>query len=148
MKKFSFNLENLLQHRKNLEEREKTALSRIQYNLQNEQNRRDQILARNLEALAELEALRRSNSTQDELRLYYPYLDRLKHEADKSAQNIVRLEKELQEQKSVVLVASRNKKVIETLKSRKKAEHMLEADRQEQKFIDEVVVSRMGRNQE
>jgi len=137
-----------LQHRKNLEEREKTALSRIQYNLQNEQNRRDQILARNLEALAELEALRRSNSTQDELRLYYPYLDRLKHEADKSAQNIVRLEKELQEQKSVVLVASRNKKVIETLKSRKKAEHMLEADRQEQKFIDEVVVSRMGRNQE
>lgn len=148
MKKFSFNLENLLRHRKNLEEREKTALSRIQYALNSEQKHRDQIFARNLEALSELEELRRSSATQDELRLYYPYLDRLRHEAEATSKIIVGLEKELHEQKSAVLVASRNKKVIETLKSRKKSEYMLEADRQEQRSIDEMVVSRLGRNEE
>jgi flagellar protein FliJ len=148
MKKFSFNLETLLRHRKNIEEREKTALSRIQYSLQSEQQRRDWISRKNVETLSELETLRRERAAQEELRLYYPYLDRLRHEAEASAQNIVKLEKELQEQKTVVLTASRNKKVIEILKSRKKSEFLIEVDRQEQKVIDEIVVTRLGRNME
>jgi flagellar FliJ protein len=148
MKKFSFNLETLLRHRKNIEEREKTALSRVQYCLQSEQQRRDQISRKNVETLSELETLRRECAAQEELRLYYPYLDRLRHEAEASAQNIVKLEKELQDQKTVVLTASRNKKVIEILKSRKKSEFLIEADRQEQKVIDEMVVTRFGRNTE
>lgn len=148
MKKFSFNLENLLRHRRNIEEREKTALSRIQFNLLTEQRKREQIARKNLEALVELESLRRASAGQEELRFYYPYLERLRHEAELSDQSIVRLEKELHEQKSAVLTASRNKKVIEILKSRKKSEFLAEVDRQEQKAIDEMVVSRLGRNRD
>ena len=88
----------------------------------------------------ELESLRRASAGQEELRFYYPYLERLRHEAELSDQSIVRLEKELHEQKSAVLTASRNKKVIEILRSRKKSEFLAEVDRQEQKAI--VVVER------
>ncbi len=146
--KFSFNLENLLRHRRNIEEREKTALSRIQFNLLTEQRKREQIARKNLEALVELESLRRASAGQEELSFYYPYLERLRHEAELSDQSIVRLEKELHEQKSAVLTASRNKKVIEILKSRKKSEFLAEVDRQEQKAVDEMVVSRLGRNRD
>ncbi len=148
MKGFSFSLETLLRHRGNIEEREKTILSRIRFNLQNEQLRREQVVRKHLEALGELEALRRVNSEQDEIRLYYPYLERLRREADAIDGNIVRLEKELQEQKNAVLAASRNKKVIETLKARKRTEFMTELNRQDQKTVDEIVVSRLGRRQD
>ncbi len=148
MKKFSFNLETLLRHRGNIEERERTVLSRIQFDLQNERQRREQIAQKHMETLGELEALRRTRTEQDELCFYYPYLDRLRHEAETSDKSIVRLQKELHEQKNAVLVASKNKKVIETLKTKKRSEFITEADRQEQKAIDEIVVSRHGRKPE
>ncbi len=146
MKKFAFSLETLLRHRRNLEERERTILSRIQFSLDNEVRHRRGIEEKRIEALTEMVSVRASPIGQEEIGLFDPYLRRLRYEAELSDKNIRVFEAQLNTQKSVVLQAARNKKIIETLKTRRQREHLAAAERDEQKKTDEIVIAQFGRN--
>jgi flagellar FliJ protein len=148
MKRFAFGLETLLRHRTNLEEKERTILSRIQFNLESEFRQRDMLEQKTRGVLDELKRLRVAGAPQEELGWFFPYLDRLRFETDQCQQRIVRIQKELEAQKTVLVEASKKKKVLETLKKRKKAEYTEAADRQEQKDTDDLIVSRFNRKED
>ena len=145
MKRFVFNLETVLRHRMNLEEKERNELSRIRYEFQTEVNRRDDLRGRLRETSMELSRLRSENADIAEVTWYYPYLERLRHEIQLSDKRIVQLDGTLQAQMLVVIEATKKRKVLDSLKTRKHQEFTLAADRQEQKNIDEIVVTRYAR---
>jgi flagellar FliJ protein len=145
MKKFAFNLETLLRHRNNLEEKERNELSRITFVYQTEVNRREEIRKRLKETSMELAQLRREKADSEEIAWFYPYIDRLRHEIGESDKRIAQLQQDLQAQKLVVIEAIKKKRVLDSLKTRKRREYNLAVERQEQKTVDELVITRFAR---
>ncbi len=145
MKKFVFNLETLLQHRINLEEKERNELARLKFLLQTEINHRNELLGELKRTSRELSRLQNENGDAREADLYYRYEDRMRHEIELSDKKILQLEKDLQAQKLAVIEATKKKKVLDSLKARKQKEYDLAVERQGQKTIDEIVVTRFAR---
>jgi flagellar export protein FliJ len=145
MKKFSFNLETLLRHRKYLEEKERHELSRLYFAWQSEQNQRQSLERKYLETLVELAQRRQGDLDHKEMSWFYLYLDRLRMELEQSAQRILRVEKQIQTQQAAALEASKKRKVVDALKTRRHRRHIVAEDREEQKAVDELVVTRYAR---
>jgi flagellar FliJ protein len=144
MKKFAFSLETLLQHRINIEERERNKFRLIRAELQEELNHQQSLSARHKQARSELAQQKSGTCDGREIASFYRYLDRLDRELKRSAERAAELEKHLEAQKQVMIKASRDKQMIENLKKKKRREYLLSVDRQEQKSIDEMVVNRFA----
>jgi flagellar FliJ protein len=147
MKKFSFGLETLLQHRIRLEDNEKNKFTKIRAELQGEWNRKETIAARQKESRSELGLRQAESCDPEEIGWYQRYLSRLDLEMKRSLERVVELEKHLETQRQIMVEASRNKQMIENLKKKKRKEHITAAEREEQKSIDEMVVTRFALKQ-
>jgi flagellar FliJ protein len=144
MKKFVFGLETLLQHRINLEDKERNKFRRIRAELQEELNHQQSLGARQTQALTELAQQKAGTCDGREIEWFYLYLNRLQQELKRSAERVAELGKHLEAQKQVMIEASRNKQMIENLKKKRRKEYLVSVDREEQKFIDEIVVNRFA----
>lgn len=148
MKKFSFRLETLLRYRVSIEERERETLSRLNFKLHTELNQLDLLHSREHEARVELARARASSANDIEVQWYYPYLDRLRLEIERSNKRIAQLEKEIAAQKAVVIEATKNKKVLDTMKKKKVKEFTAAIEKLEQKAVDEIVATRSARKEQ
>jgi len=137
-----FNLETLLRHRENIEEKERDELFRLTYKYQLELRNRDDLTAKFQETMKELSMKQAGNSNHQELNWYYLYLNRLTHEIAKCEKRLLKLHSEIQTQKGVVIEASKKRKTLATMKEKKQKEHMVAQEKQEQKEVDELVVMR------
>jgi flagellar protein FliJ len=147
MKKFSFGLETLLQHRIRLEENEKNRFTKIRAELQTELKHKETIAARQKESRSELGHRQEASCDPEEIGWYLRYLTRLDMEIKRSIERIVELEKHVDAQRQIMVEASRNKQMIENLKKKKHKEHIASAEREERKSIDEMVVTRFALKQ-
>jgi flagellar protein FliJ len=142
MKKFLFRLETLLQHRHNIEERERTKFSTLRYELLVELDRVRMLRTKQAQILAEL-ALKKSGVWDfAEIEWHCRFLDRLSQEIECLAKKIAELEGKLEMQKQVMVEAMRDKKTIENLKEKSRKEFLTSVERIEQKSTDELVVTR------
>jgi flagellar FliJ protein len=142
MKKFSFRLETLLHHRKNIEERERTKFSRIRIELAAEVENLQRLRTRQAQAMADLTLVKAGSGDQGEITWHYRFQDRLFRNIEQSSNRIARLEGELETQKQVMIESSRDAKMIANLRSKKEKEFLVDLERNEQKSIDEIVVTR------
>lgn len=142
MAKFLFSLETLLRHRENIEQRERDALLRLTYKYQMEQHNREELSARMQETLNELSIKRNENPANPELNYFYLYINRLIYEVERCEKRLLALQSEIQAQKEVVLEASKKKKTLATMKAKKEKEFLFVQEKQEQKEVDELVVTR------
>ncbi len=142
MPRFLFNLEILLRHRENIEEKERDELLRLTYKYQLELRNRDNLASKFQETMKELSTKQAGNSSHQELNWYYLYLNRLTHEIAKCEKRLSKLQSEIQAQKEVVIEASKKRKTLATMKEKKQKEHMVAQEKQEQKEVDELVVMR------
>jgi flagellar export protein FliJ len=142
--KFRFALETLLRHREDLEQKERDELLRRTYKYQLETQKRNDLTAKFQETMKELSFKRSENTPQNELDFFYLYLNRLTHEIRESEKRLSQLQAEVQSQKEVVIEASKKKKTLATMRGKKEREFMAAADKQEQKEVDELVVTRYG----
>jgi flagellar protein FliJ len=140
--KFRFNLETLLKHREDIEQKERDELFRLTYRYQTELRHRDDLILKSQETMNELARKRSENADHHELDLFYLYINRLTYEIEESKKRLAKLETEVQAQKEVVIEATKKKKVLATLKSKKEKEFILETEKQEQKEIDDLVITR------
>jgi flagellar protein FliJ len=147
LKKFAFSLETLLQYRNNIEERERLALTRLNFRLQNEIAQRERLQALIRETIAELRRRRNGAADEIELQSYYPYIERLRLAVAESDKDIARLEELVVAQKKMLIEAARNTKILDTLKSKKLKEFTTAIERLEQKAVDEMVVTRFARKE-
>ncbi len=142
MKKFAFRLETLLRYRKNLEEKEQAELFQLFSRHQRENGHLQDLQRKHQEVLAELTEQKSAGADYGETSWFYLYLDRLRFEMRRSAERIYRLEQDIQEQKAVLIEASKKKKILDSLKTKEKKAYVSAADKQEQKAIDDLVIIR------
>jgi flagellar protein FliJ len=142
VKKFSFGLETLLQYRVTIEEKERLALSRLLFKMQTEMKERDRLRAKRDATMAERARMRGDREDDADAHWYNTYLDRLEFQIKGCGERIAQIQKELDAQKLVVINASRNTKVLDTLKTKMAKEHAATAEKLEQKAVDEIVVTR------
>lgn len=147
MKKFSFRLESLLQHRKLLEDRERTTLSQARSELISENDRQDELQRRRRSTFETIIDADSGRIDGLDLELGRRYLERVGTEIAGSKKRLETLDRVVQAQTQVVVEASKRTKVLDTLKTKKKKEHRLAADKAEQKDVDEVVVLRHPRRE-
>jgi flagellar protein FliJ len=147
MKKFSFKLETLLNYRVNIEEKERETLSHLNFRLFTERNQLESLRMREQETRTELSRARAASMDDAEMQWFYPYLDRLQLEIERSRKRIAKVEKEVEAQKAVVIEATKNKKVLDTMKIKKVKEFTATIEKMEQKAVDEIMVIRSSRKE-
>ncbi len=142
MARFIYNLETLLRHREEIEQKEREALYRLNYKYQTELRIRENLDARYRETMKELALKRIENAAHPELNWYYLYLNRLALEVEESEKRLIRLRSEVEAQKEVVIEASKKRKTLSAMKAKKEREFSAAQEKKEQKDIDEMVVTR------
>ena len=95
MRRFVFGLEPLLQHRKTLEDNERSALFLIHKRLHNEQEHQKQLQRSYNETLNQLSANHKQGVEQSEVQWFQKYIDRLSEEIGRSRSRIVDAEQKL-----------------------------------------------------
>jgi len=144
MKKFVFRLETLLYHRRSIEERERIKFSRIRGELLAELDHLETLQAKHAETRSELALKKSGECDSREISWFYRFLDRLSLEMAVARERIAQLERELEVQKQIMIEASRDKKMIENLRLKKEKEFLVSLERQEQKSVDEIIVTRFA----
>jgi flagellar FliJ protein len=145
MRKFVFRLETLLQHRIHLEEKERNKFSLMRAELLAELNHKDLLQTQQRNTLSELMFKKSGVYDAQEISWFYLFLHRLEQEIQRSNERAGQLEKNLETQKQIMIGASRNKQMIENLKKKRQKEYCVALDREDQKSIDEIVVTRFAR---
>jgi flagellar protein FliJ len=140
--RFRFSLETLLQYREDVEQKERDELFRRTYRCQVESQKRNELTAQFQKTMNELSQKRSENAAHRELDLFYKYLNRLTQEIKESEKRLERMQAEVQSQKEAVIDATMKKKTLATMREKKKRNFMAAVDSQEQKDIDELVVTR------
>jgi flagellar export protein FliJ len=140
--RFLFSLEVLLRHREDIEQKERDELFRRTYKYQIELHRRDELTAKFQETMKDLSVRRAENTVSQELTWFYLYLNRLTHEIGECEKRLAQLQSEVEAQKGVVIEASKKRKTLATMKAKKEKEFIVALEKQEQKEVDELVVTR------
>lgn len=142
MPKFRFSLETLLRHREDAEQRERDELLRLNFRLDNARRAHEELIEKLHQTMKELGEKQAQDPANEELEWFRRYVSRLTVEIAESRRRLVEMEADVAKQKEVVIEASRNKKILSTLKAKKQKEFLIEMDRQEQKEIEDLVVTR------
>jgi len=136
MKKFKFRLQTLL----NIREREiQYELAKI-IRLQNLEREKQTELRRRIEEQKTLfgDKLRKGTYSSNEAVLFERFVDVSLRAIDSAEERIKGMEPQIQEVRSRLIEASRERKVVEKLRDRKKAEHAYEVNKELAKENDET----------
>ncbi|MDM7994845.1 MAG: flagellar FliJ family protein [Acidobacteriota bacterium] len=142
MPKFKFSLETLLRHREDTEQRERDELLRLNYKHQVELNHRHSLTLKFQETMHEISRRCEENTLDQELNWSYAYLNRLTHEIKECENRLKKLKSEVLAQQAVVIEAAKKRKALASMKSKQEKEFVIALEKQEQKEIDDLVVTR------
>jgi flagellar FliJ protein len=140
--KFKFSLQTLLQHREDLEQRERDELFRINYKHQMELNHRNSLTVKFQETMSEIARKCEQNTIDQELNWSYLYLNRLTQEIKESEKRLVQLQSEVYAQQKAVIEAAKKRKALASMKTKQEKAFAAAIEKQEQKEIDDLVVTR------
>jgi flagellar export protein FliJ len=142
--KFRFGLETLLRHREDIEQKERDELLRLSYEYQLELRTRDDLIAKSRATMDEFGLKQKGNPNPEEWTWYHLYLNHLRQEISKSEKRLAEWDAKVQAQKAVVIEASKKRKTLASMKSKKEKEFFLALEKQEQKEVDELVATRFS----
>jgi flagellar protein FliJ len=140
--KFVFSLETLLQHRERIEQRERDELFRLNYKYQVELHNLEILIDNLKKTMEDLSRMQAEKPVSQELNCFYLYISRLGQEIKESKERLSKLEQDVQKQKESVIEASKKRKVLASLKTKKEKEFIFAVEKQEQKEIDELMATR------
>ncbi len=86
-----------------------------------------------------------SISCIEELRMYADFFARKKEEIKDRQEMVQVLDRILEERRGELMVATQDKKVLETLKDKKNTEFRRQQGQKEREFMDEISVQKKGR---
>ena len=137
-----FKLETVLKHRKHLEEIAHKVFGEASRKWDQARNALDVMTRNRLKYQHELRYKMNTEAAAGELLLYHRYLDRLQNEIEAQNGLVEDLAAEKEEKRAQLLVALKNRKMIEKLKDRYLASAAHKAKAEEQKRLDESAVNR------
>lgn len=143
---YRFNLEALLQHRKFIEESKQKDLSLVQLEFDQEQKCLSILLKKQIDLADEFRIRQNSSMQPQEIVMYRTYTSRLINEIDIQQKKVQESEKKVNIARDQLLSATKDRKIMETLKEKKKKEFIQKVNKREQILINEAAVIRFNRN--
>jgi flagellar FliJ protein len=146
MVEYRFNLQSLLDHKRNVEEISQKRLFEVENSLNKEKAILTCLIEKRTVLSTEINRKAEKMVTIAEKDLYRAYLKDL-HQDIQRQQDITRLvEENLQEKRNELIQVMQERKVLEKLKEKKKIQHFQGEAQQEQNFLNEVGLSRFRNN--
>ncbi len=143
MKKFAFRLESYLKLRRHREEVEEIRLGELMSERQRFRAERDQLQSKLIKARQEMTIQR--EITVAEVNLYRKYAAGVERKLVDVAARLRQLEARIDLQRSVLLKARQNRKVVDLLKEKRRVRHQNEVDRLIQAEMEELHLIQRGR---
>jgi flagellar FliJ protein len=141
MKKFSFNLESVLVHRKLLEDNERQRMLKIHFAILQAQQLRDNLRNESAEYRRLLGKQGEGTVDIDHIRHLTVYLEKLDQDMIQISHILSKLEEDKRLQVEKLLQAKKKREMVEKLKEKKHSAHIKEAMDMEQKLLDELSVA-------
>lgn len=148
MKKFTFNLQSVLDHRLLLEEREQEKLLRIQQETALAESDRQQRCDEIDELRCQMAQPEPGEVYVDQILRIACYVRKLEDDVAALSRRIDELAREKVVQSEVLLTARRNREVLENLKAKSLEQHQREANVMEQKMLDELTAVKFSPHDE
>lgn len=138
MKKFNFKLEPLLNHRRFVEDAQQQALAHVKKQVSAARHIEKCLESEHRQLAKELKEKMQDPQPASESALYATYLASLSNRIDKQRQRIQEAAKKKDKQKSALLEAVKNRKIIERLKEVRTDRFEQFCLKKEQEFSDEI----------
>jgi len=138
MKKFDFRLEKVLDFKRQVEFQKRQALSVKVEILKKEKNRLLTLTAKKESYTKIYNSLMTGKIEIDDLKTALRYIDRIKKEMFIQAKNVVKAEVDVDQCKTEVRESIRDRKKYESLREKYLEKYELDANRAEQKELDEI----------
>lgn len=142
MKKFSFEFDNVLNHRKINEEVALMALGEAQRLLERERNKRDQIVAQFNQVVERAGDVTSAKNASQYLQVEENYIQGTKYRITLADLDISRAGKVVQEAINTYLEAQKQIRAIEYLREKAYEEYLREVDHQEQTALDDILCAK------
>lgn len=146
MKKYEFNLEAVLSHRKLKEELEEQKLMKIFQTIHELENLRQQMMHEADEGRNRLHRPIPGELDMEEMRQLAAYLDQLEKQIKETAVLRGKLEEDRQRQSDKLVEARKRREILEKLREKSFASYQFELKGMEQKLLDEIATGRFGRD--
>ena len=138
MKKFTFNLQSVLDHRLLLEEREQEKLLKIQQEIALAEATREQLRTQIHELRLQMAQPEPGEVHVEKVLQVTRYVAKLETDVAALTRKLAQLEQEKRSQSQVFLEARRKREVLENLKDKNLNQHQRELSAMEQKLLDEL----------
>jgi flagellar FliJ protein len=135
---FRFSLEKVLQFKTQRENEQSARLAQLQRELLNQRHRLAELLKEQQQVLAQWEQIQRGTLSPKIIALYQRHLEYLRRCSYDQRELIAFLDRELEEERRLLLRMSKERRVLERLKERQLEEYRSELMSKEQGFLDEV----------
>ncbi len=142
MKKFSFNLQSVLDHRLLLEEREQEKLLKIQQEIAFAEASRQRLRGEIHELRLQMAQPEPGEVHVEKVLQVTRYIGKLEADVAAFARKLAQLEKQKQSQSQVFLEARRKREVLENLKDKNLNQYQRELSAMEQKLLDELAAGK------
>ena len=139
MKKFSFDLQGVLEIKEKLEGQAKINFGIARARLTAEENKRDEILARKAEYRERLEQLVNGDLNVTEIARCSDAIDIIDEQLSSQEMMVKRAEKQLELMRTRLNTVVMERKTIEKLREKRFAEYLQEYNNEERKQVDELV---------
>ena len=145
MKKYRFNLEPVLNHRRLIEETLQKDLAILKISLIDENERLITYEESRVKLLEELQQIQKEGTTTSDILLYLPFIEQVSKDIERQKKKVLELEKKVEQNLKDLLEATKNKKALQKLKEKAFKTYNQKLIKNEQEFLNEVAVSQFNR---
>ncbi|MBU8849543.1 MAG: flagellar export protein FliJ [Desulfobacterales bacterium] len=143
---FNFNLQPVLDYRKQLEEKLMLEFAEIKRLFNCEKETLKKLKKERAGLIFQLRKMGENRLSAADASNYLSYITRIKDDENHREKIICKIEKELKEKRSELVDASKKKRILEILKEKKLKEYRLSLISREQKELDESWLLRFDRS--
>ena len=145
MKEYRFNLESVLNHRRLVEESLQKDLGILKISLIDENERLITYEDSRVKLLEELQQIQKKGTTTSDVLLYLPFIEQVSKDIDRQKERVLKLEKQVEQNRKDLLEATKKKKALQKLKEKAFKAYNQKLIKNEQDFLNEVSVSQFNR---
>ena len=145
MKKYRFNLEPVLNHRRLVEETLQKDLAILKISLIDENERLITYEESRVKLLEELQQIQKEGTTTSDILLYLPFIEQVSKDIERQKKKVFELEIKVEQNRKDLLEATKKKKALQKLKEKAFKAYNQKLIKNEQDFLNEVAVSQFNR---
>jgi flagellar FliJ protein len=142
---FQFKLQPVLNYRKQIEDRVMAEFAGIKRHRDAEVEVLERMKHKRTELIDHLNEMGKHRMRSADIAVYCSYISHMKDKEEMQVRRIAAIEREMEEKRTVLVDAVKNRKVIEIIKENKLQEHKVHILAQERKELDELAILRSSR---